>query len=584
MKPEVVVTGGPLNNNIPRKELLGFVAQQLESLQTHQLDQPIINVHGIAGIGKTCAVQQIYVRFAIEYDVMWLGFDPADIERMAEHKKSLDDVIAHFEHYPEHPDIDLPDQHASHHVLALTTPVRLDRPLLLLLDGLDSLSFWMWLQKNILYPFVENRRCLIICTSQAPLFWDYWELRERCQDFELLEFDEAETRMYLEKHDARNLVHLLETIYDYTQGYPLAVHSLVQQIINDDWCGGDPKEPIALDDRFCQREKDLLQYIGIMRLAESDVVWKLMARAEAQPMDSEPPLAWQRAEILKLWTKLRRDKYLISTRQGQPEKFATQLRSAVQHYLIDEQKNLERYHQICRMLADIYYEQADERPKTEVQACIEWLYFSTELPLTRAEDRIEWQTKLEYLMQRAADVNREVIQHQQPTTMFAADASLVVLFYRDKELIDKLETLSLLADVDRAMQIFLASIRRTAQETGCRESEQLIITEITKRPLRVAFDSSRGKVLQSLTQRLLVDYHNLPVAIQDRQNLMASIELFLIEPGEFDIDQLRSRIYKLAAMSPREINEFLRLIENLVSVANKVTSTRSVQANSAQAA
>src|SRR5262249_10210650 len=126
-------------------------------------------------------------------------------------------------------------------------------------------------------------------------------------------------------------------------------------------------------------------------------------------------------------------------------------------------------------------------------------------------------------------------------------------------LVDKLRDLELLPVVDDAMQAFRRALVE-ALEWDARADALEMIDYLTCWPMRVTFDSSRGKVLQSLCERLLAD--KLPEPLRDRQHFMASLRLFLTMPDEFSIDRLREEMYQLLPMSSRQISEFFGLFNS----------------------
>jgi hypothetical protein len=546
--------------NVTRATVLQHITERLKDFEDpdQATGLPIINMHGIAGIGKTYAIRQLYTTFESRYDVIWLGFDPLELKRTSEEEKRfimpLAEAIDTLERLPVlQGQLDIPEYDEPIEVFCRATPAN-NRPLLVLLDALDDLSVWKWVQEAIIKPLCEQKLAVVVCTSQSPLFWDYWELRDWCEEYPLEVFDKQEIAQYFDKCGLDNLNPLIDTFCDYTQGYPLAVSNFADEIIKNSLPGGDRDAHPALPEKLSVNERKLLGYVGVMRLAEIDVMRQLLRSLPVEHNDYPPPSLTLLTTLLK---KLQTGGFLHSGRQDLPKQLTPQLRQAVKESIDAEAPG--RYTLLCEKLERTYFHLAKEKPKTIVHACIEWLYFSSELPLDSEELREAWSKNLHVIVTHAIDVNTEVIKHVRTDDLVPADASLVVLFYRDQELIKKLKGLKLFHYVDSLMQEFLSTIRSTLQTF--RLNADLEIKELTALPLRIDFNNSCSKVLTSLSERLPIGI--LSSATQDKRDFNVTMRTFLIKPDDIDIDRLRKQTsHSSTFLSPKQLSEILAVFNS----------------------
>jgi hypothetical protein len=540
--------------NVIRQIVMTHIADRLNELKlTKKVSSPIIILHGIAGIGKSYAIRQLYERFATEYNVIWLGFDPAELRRLSlDDQRSIQplaDALKVLDQLPTlQGQIDPPND-PQIKVFCRSTLIEAEEPYtLLLLDALDDLPIWKWLQEEIIKQLCEQQRAVIVCTSQSPLFWDYWELRDWCEEYTFKEFDQPEIAAYLNQRGLTDFQHLLETVWDYSLGYPLAVSNLTDQIADSNVANSGAHVPIKRLDVLSNSDWQLLEYVGVMRLAEVEVMRTLLERAGNTQVSV--------MELTRLLKKLQLAGHLRLTRPELPKQMALELRQEVKDRII--QQAPDTYAHLCRHLEEIYYDLAINKPKTAVHACIEWLYFSSELLAEGHVDRKDWLSRLQDILKRASAVNTEVIKDVRTLDLNPADASLVVLFYRDHELIAQLQEFKIFKDVDSAMQGFLSDIQDTLQE--CRPDVERELRELTALPMRKDFERSCSTVLKSLGERLPVDL--LPELMQKHENFTANIR-FLIDPEEVDVAALRKQdSFPDAFLSQRQINDMLAIFNS----------------------
>jgi|GEM_PF-6420553 len=433
--------------NIDKK----YIQRDLEVLNTINVDlsrvssddaarKSIYNLHGIAGIGKTYVIQQIFDIFQKMYDVIWLDFKgQSDINTPMQNSDQLNlkyttwtNMFAILEtvpalkgHLPEQVIYDdklsLPLEHMDKLLLQHSLDGTFQRPLLLLLDSLDNLPYWKWFQEQIIKPLIELRHTIIVCVSRAPLNWHYWELRESCESYEIPSFTKLETHKFLTQSH-RGL--LSETIYKLAGGYPLALQQFVHMldapvaVMQNRYA----LPPIQLE-QLQPKTREVLLRVGVMRRVNIEIMQDLL--------EDDQILSTQQ---LRLMLREIREQNLIQSYHDTSDRFIPELRAWLRN-ATDRAEYLE----CCKIIADRYYEIAKNQPKTEDTAIIEWVFFSTEpFDLGEFETQLEWQTKLREL--------RTSIQRVYALQSHLAP-NLVKLLYLDGELLDKLFRLDLLSNV-----------------------------------------------------------------------------------------------------------------------------------------
>lgn len=389
-----------------RSQILEHIVGNLDALAHKQeLPQPIINLHGAPGIGKTSLLRRIRERCAEDYTVIaWdaTSGDSREASRLA---------------------------HPLRRLLAALRPHRqrssAGRPLLLLLDNLNDITFWKEVQEQVINPLLKRDDVLIVCASRAPLFWHFWEIRERCAMIQLYAFSEAETEQFLRGYDRELLAH---TAYKLTLGYPWALVQLLRRLDDDlDEAEPRPEEPFDLD-RLSPDVRAITMVVGLIRLVDVPLMERMLQRflpdlaAQGTRNDLYAALAELRAT--QLFYPYRRDRQAYRLRRALRHAVATQLC----------QSDKPRYREICSELAQAYRAQLREQPITGVAALIEWIYFSTEQLADRAPE--SWLQEARELL---ATGNLDL-----PT--------VVALLHEDSEVLGKLRAAGLLEDVKAAIR------------------------------------------------------------------------------------------------------------------------------------
>jgi hypothetical protein len=213
-----------------RTTVLEHCQQKIDAIEQEQ-DAPkrITNVYGIIGIGKTEAIYQVYEQFKASHYVILLSFDtcsppipPASRQTWQNIAISLQQ-LSMLKQLPEHIPNENPENPELNFASNLADPApaaALSRPILLLLDGLDELPYWKWLQEQLIKPLLEYKQCFILASSRSPLGWHFWELNEHNSLYELDAFTLAETRAFLQP---AMLDQRTEELQQLTGGYPLGL-------------------------------------------------------------------------------------------------------------------------------------------------------------------------------------------------------------------------------------------------------------------------------------------------------------------------------------------------------------------------
>lgn len=435
-----------IQRDLGRLELadLGVYLDKLKS--SEEVAELIHNIYGIAGIGKTYVLQQLFDTFQDKNDVIWLGFDLKDDADAGEdahnqHPLSLTraswtEVIAALGVIPGlrgrlpsqitfDDTFSLPLERMGDILWTHKLDGTYQRPLLLLLDSLDNVPYWKWLQEQVIKPLLELQRTLIVCASQTPLFWHFWEIRECCAEHPLSVFQSKETRQFLKLYH-RELLN--NAVHDLTGGYPLALKQFIH-LLNEPAeltlpLSASPLDTISV---LLPDTRDILRQTGILRRVHVSVMQALLNRTlpGKQWEDSD-----QHQRLVAALAEMKAHGY-IKPHRDTSDRFAPELRAALKAELPHEE-----YLDRCQMIADSYYDIAYKQPKTEAIAFVEWLYFSTEQFVTHPDAyRGQWEEDLNKLLMRLKQV-----AHTIPNV----GPEWVGWLYTDGELIRKLLELRLL--------------------------------------------------------------------------------------------------------------------------------------------
>jgi hypothetical protein len=417
--------------HVQRTAILHTVEQQVIALAAGPASAHILNIYGITGIGKTVALRQIFEQVRTTSPVLWLDFDTAraEPERPTLNRQPLAALVSWLRYQlndlADMPD-DLPpdaDQQQVGVASARLGPAA-SQPFVLLLDHLEDVTFWKWIQAEIIKPLVEQRSTLVICASQSPLFWHLWELREIGSARPLEALSEEDVADFLRQAD-RDL--LTDSVLRLTQGYPLQLDALRPILLDDTPTEPDEALPDldSLLERLSPLTRHFLRYTGLLRRLEVPAMQHILNHTLPNWVG-----AGQTPHYLLLGhmlPELRDQGHLAPYQRNQGQQLHRPLRLALDARL--RSKEPERYEQICDLLSSFYDQQVMQKPIHEQQLLNEWLYFSTaalhDPPADSARD--EWLAQAARLLGRAR----------------LAGKSLLVWFYRDRELLARLHALGL---------------------------------------------------------------------------------------------------------------------------------------------
>lgn len=523
-----------------------------------QSEAYIVNIFGIAGLGKSHALEQLFAEFSQHYSTLLIRLAPGEYGTgsLSGERLGVEALLTRLEAIGAlRTPLPGGSEPTPERELELVLGLSIDqsRPLLVLIDDAGDFPDWPWLQNVLFRSLVERKHVAIVLTSHRKLPWKYWELENICLSHHLDTFDRTEIEAYLRQARLENLKPLTTNILDFTQGYPLAVRYFVNQLQQDSQPELSPQAARALLSRFSTKTRALLQRLGLIRLAEVDVMAELL-RSEDREVDQ----LRLRDEIVGMLAELTANNALTKNQQGLPRRLAPEVRRAVEATLDPGAK-----YAIARRLAVIYYRRCMDRPKSQVHAVMEWLYFVSPLAARQSgPTRQQWERELHELFRRANAVN--VVDPA------SATPALFVLFYRDRELIDRLEKDGLLGPVND----MLTQFRDKVDQIQDKDLEQL-----TSMFFGADFDESCQNVLKELYLRLPVE--QLPATLQQQLTFVLALRRIIYpgqarpasSPDETALDEatLRVRISAETRLNPSEIRRVIDFLveRGLLSVEQK---------------
>ena len=259
---------------VERVAIIRNIAGDLTVLQANSIenDLKIVNYFGITGIGKSFAVANIFHAFKETYPIVWLDFDTtqaARLDSLYTWKEVLDTLrqIPPLQFTPDTINLSNHEQRSLGSVPVLFRVVNLDviaaKPLILLLDHLDDLNYWMWRQAAILQPFVGQHKALAICMSQTPLLWHSYSLSDRCTERRVEPFVIHETSAFMRHFD---LDLFTQVAQDVAHGHPLRLFYLLR-LFEQEWRFNDHIEPIPITTLQQTLPPDVFAIISLYRNA-----------------------------------------------------------------------------------------------------------------------------------------------------------------------------------------------------------------------------------------------------------------------------------------------------------------------------
>ncbi len=367
---------------------------------------PIINLWGITGIGKSYIIRNLLTNMP-RARVLWLDFatHPTPIagtpvasgagaaqgapSAATTTRLALADLITWLEqtqlfgkpsraviNWQEEPvNID----EATVTCLAARVRASIDPehpPQLVLLDGIDDLPYWEWVQEHVIRPLIERPvqvdaplPCVVV-TSQMPLFWHFWELRERCEPLQVPPFDPDETARFLELAHDRNpqLRAYARELHAATAGYPYGLAYARAALIR------------VLEDRLRDLGKrythGIAGYLALFRRPNKRVMrvmldnvrppaWDTLCSQGVSPFDAIDDALHAMAEAGEI------DRHNQSIKPT--------LRQQVEYDM--QTRDRATYRAICEVLAREYQRRLRTMANKEVSFFLDWLYYTTALQL-----------------------------------------------------------------------------------------------------------------------------------------------------------------------------------------------------------
>ncbi len=457
---------------VERGAMLKYVHEHLDQLKetTDGILAIIINFYGVTGIGKTILNSQIFKHFRHDYPLIWLDFDPertsplkSDPVPLTEAMEQLRSISA-LKYLPD--TIRLPDgatvspKTISLRFTATSLQQHEASPLIIILDHLDDLPYWKWLQEEIIKPLLDQQRVLIICTSQSPLFWHFWELREICKLYDIKPFSAIETQAFLRANGAEWLADLLAQSAQITlQGYPLGLYYMLEVLAQADSLGefnpaNAPEDTTDWLNRLHDMSditRTMLRYAGLLRRIEVPVIQNILDMVQPGWHGSHTVHQVLLEQVLP---ELREQQCLLPYQRQQPYRLLRPLR-----YILDEQlrhEEPERYRQICQYLEQSYYERFYARPIDKAPLLNEWLYFSTVADHgLYFLDSDRWYRRVQHLFERARLPGKQI----------------AMLLYKDHELLSRLHTAGLWR---RIQQLLIQYIDTTSHDRPLLNETELV--------------------------------------------------------------------------------------------------------------
>lgn len=398
----------------------------------------IFNVHGITGLGKTRFIYHLMDTLAALYPTILLSF-AQDEDRHPKFTHTWGDVLPDLRKYL--PGLEqLPDEiiltrgglQPLDEKCLIYEQSQLDQPrtqpVLLLLDGLDNLLYWKWVQEEIVKPLYDQHHAVVVCTSQSPIFWHFWELRESCELLSLAPFDLKETQHFL-AYSQRDFI--AQSFYNITRGYPLGLKSLTTAlelgILTD--AAQETALPAPQPGMLSDVTKLVLAYTGMIRYADVSIMLGLLDHFAADW--TTRPKATLRMTVLP---ELENGGYFKPYHSSQAMQFVVSVRNQIDSHTF--QTDPDRYRKTCQYLEHAYAQRVVNKPLTETHSFNEWLFFSTTLIDLGVMSMSVWIEQLGIIIERVKLVGNKA----------------GVLFVKDAELLNKLRAGNYLRVVEQMLR------------------------------------------------------------------------------------------------------------------------------------
>ncbi len=489
---------------IPRPAIIDSLRRMQPAARNHA---NIVNLTGLAATGKSVLLRQLYEQMAASMPTIWIDFAPQADRPGNPATATLADIVAELSERvealeylsieqipPEERDRDYiaPPDAALRAALQLSVAhIDASAAVLVLVDHINELRAWKWLQQAFVLP-LQEQPALIICASRDELSWDYWPLRNACSRQEVPPFTADEASAYFAQQGgyivpARIIPALItEELYPYTLQEEL--HEFRKQ--NGDW--PLPETPELLPASLPAADP-LLYYCGWLRMFQIDAMMELLALPELAAALMLPSDARERRSMLRTaLTGWRRAQYIYV--HDSTERLILNLRQAIAAHIAAHDP--ERYEAIARRAAEIYAARVNTVNTTpeKIRAFLEWIYYSTQ-PLLAAPDADEQAT---WADQFAALLQQSGLPH----------SLLAVSLYGDQEVVQRLAAIEQLAIVEQQLRptpAGPAADPTTEQRKRRRAVQQRILTtwnnDPTLAPVKTAYPGGVKELLADIAHR-----------------------------------------------------------------------------------
>lgn len=486
---------------VPRTTLLDELRVRLHSLQQRNAgdSRQILNICGATHTGKTSLARQIFAHFGLHYAVLWLDVAPelappehTTRQPLATVIATLNEQIASLRYVslsspePESdPTAPPPPAETPVHVALAGQQPDPHQPLILLLDHLDDVDYWRWLQAELLLPLL-GQPALIICLSQSELYWDFWQLRAQCVVQEMPPFTPAEAQQYMGEAGSLLLRPMQQLAGDALYpGIIDAMYLALQQHAAASHLPVQVELPVAT----LPAADPMLYYVGWLRQLDV-LMMQDMLHAFAPQWQASKPGALLLHKALQRW----RAQGYIRPDQA-TECLIPTLRQQLVAYLRTVDSPL--YQAMGAWLARAYAERSTSqqtRLPDRASFFTEWLYHSTApfVDALPAANRDQWHSELVALLQhkRLRAVGRE---------------ALAVSLHRDPEVLRRLKSVALFEPVLQAFETLVApSDQSPPMLAGTRRAqyEQSLLQSWRDNPLLAALNQEFPGGMESLLRAL----------------------------------------------------------------------------------
>ena len=194
------------------------------------LRNPIIEVQGVGGIGKTSLLKEVEQRCQdTQLPCIWVD--------VSQHSSSVEiEILSQVKRYILASDNqDFSD--ATHAMKVLLE----EQPVVLIFDAVDTAeTTQLSLIENLLKDLIEDEKFFAVFASKKALtFQQYRSVARQLTIFQLKALDRKDCESYLDTLGTPIEPEIRNFIFEWTRGYPLAMNVLVQAVQN----GLDPRTP-----------------------------------------------------------------------------------------------------------------------------------------------------------------------------------------------------------------------------------------------------------------------------------------------------------------------------------------------------